>query len=279
MSIAAFIDEQRERPLVVWPDVFPERLSPSSVALAVSCPDKWRRRYLLNESERWGGAALVGIAVHHAVEHTYRAKLETGVLLTSGAIKDVTAQGFEEKQEELEDIDWHDVKPGDAKDQAVSLSVAYNVTAAPTVEPVAVEEWVTAQIPGLPEIRGRVDVRTTTGTLDVKTVGRKVTTPQGDWRLKALMYQRMNGQPFSWHVLTKTKVPAIYTPAEEPGLHLPFVAAGFIDRRVTGIAQLLTDLYGRYGPDETWPSSAPEHVYACNFCSFRPTCGHWEWER
>src|SRR6476659_6019930 len=162
---------------LAWPDLFPPRLSPSSIATACQCPEKFRRRYVHGERERWGGAALIGLAVHRAVEEMFAHKLEHQELPSVEAVQDVAAQAFDDKTVEAEKdgIDWHDVKPGPAKDQSVQLTVAYHATAAPTVEPVAVEEWVGTLIPGLPELTGRVDVRAADGILDVKTSGRKMT--------------------------------------------------------------------------------------------------------
>src|SRR5574337_362946 len=85
-----------------WPDIFPERLSPSSIALAASCPEKFRRKYLLGERERWGGAALVGIAVHRAVEEMFRHKLEHAELPAVELAQDITAQAFADKTVEVE---------------------------------------------------------------------------------------------------------------------------------------------------------------------------------
>lgn len=264
---------------LAWPGEFPERLSPSSIATAAGCPEKFRRRYLHGERERWGGAALIGLAVHRAVEEMFAHKLEHQELPDAATVMDVAAQAFADKTVEAEKdgIDWHDVKPGPAKDQSVQLTVAYHKTAAPTVEPAAVEEWVGIQIPGLPELTGRVDVRATDGILDVKTSGRKMTVPRGDWRLKGMVYMLMTGQSVSWHVVTKTKTPGIYTPADSPALHMaatPAVVA-LAERRVQTVAAELVSLLDRHGPDEPWPTNATEHEWLCNWCSMKPSCAWW----
>lgn len=262
-----------------WPDIFPARLSPSSIALAASCPEKFRRKYILDERERWGGAAIVGIAVHRAVEEMFAHKLEHGDLPDADMAQDVTRQAFADKTVEAEKdgIDWGDTKPGDAVDQSILLTTAYHGTAAPNVEPVAVEEWVGAQIPGLPELSGRIDVIQKQGILDVKTTGRKMTEPRGDWRLKGSLYVLMTGQSIEWNVITKTKTPGVYTAADTPGLFMPAtpLLMKLTERRVQAVAATLIDMLERYGPEEPWPTNATEHDWACSYCSFKPDCRWW----
>ena len=262
-----------------WPDIFPERLSPSSLSKAVTCPESWRRKYVMGEREPWGGAALIGMAVHRAAEETYRHRLEHGVYLSVDEFRELGAQAFEDKTTEVEKdgIEWRDTSQAAAKDTSVQLAGAYHPTTL-TVEPVAIEEWVCCTIPGVePEIIGRVDVRTTTGILDVKTTGRKESKPKPDWHFKGMVYQRMTGEPFAWHVLTKTKTPGVYTPETEPGLRLepsPMLAR-VTERRILAVAETLTGMLERYGPEEPWPTSAPLHTWACDFCGHRPTCAWW----
>lgn len=262
-----------------WPSIFPERLSPSSIALASSCPEKFRRRYLLGERERWGGAALVGLAVHRAVEETFRHKLEHGELMGLDETMEVAAQAFDDKTVEAEKdgIDWGDVKPGAAKDQSVRLTSAYRTVAAPRVNPVAVEQWVDVSLPGLPDLTGRVDVVADTGILDVKTTARRMTVPKGDWRLKGMVYVLLTGQPVTWHVAVKKQHPEILTPAEAPGLMVP--ATDMVKRvaeaRVRSTAAQLVGFLDRYGPEDRWPTNAPEHDWLCGYCSFRETCEWW----
>lgn len=264
---------------LAWPDIFPARLSPSSIATAAQCPEKFRRKYVQGERDRWGGAAIIGLAVHRAVEEMFAHKLEHQALPDKEVVMDVAAQAFDDKTVEAEKdgIDWKDVKPGPAKDQSVQLTVAYHGSVAPLVEPVAVEEWVGIEIPGLPELTGRVDVREAGGILDVKTTGRKMTAPRGDWRLKGMVYMLMTGHSIAWHVVTKTKTPAIYTPDDFAALRLdaaPAVVA-LAERRVKTVAADLVSMLDRFGPDEDWPTNAPEHDWACNYCGHRETCGWW----
>lgn len=263
-----------------WPDRFPPRMSPGQVATAARCPEQWRRKYVLRQREPWSGAALVGVAMHSAAELNFAQKIDSHEDLPQKDMLEIAAAQFDVKVEEIgrnDEITWRDVQPADAKDETVRLTDAYHRWGAPLVQPVAVEEWVTTQLEGMPELRGRVDVRTSTSLPDVKTSGRKTETPRGDWRLKALMYVLMTGTPFEWHVVTKTKVPAVYTRRDFPGLWLP-ATPGVIEvaeARYRATVAALLNLYDRFGPDEAWPTNAPEHDWACSYCSFRSSCWWW----
>jgi hypothetical protein len=35
-------------------------------------------------------------------------------------------------------------------------------------------------------------------------------------------------------------------------------------------------LYSLYGPDEPWPTAAPDYGWACGYCGFRPECVWWK---
>ena len=125
----------------------------------------------------------------------------------------------------------------------------------------------------------RIDVRSDTAVLDVKSASQKPARgqPSGEWRLKGSIYARITGLGIAWHAVTKGKTPAVYTPVNEPGLWIP-PTPSFLDiaeRRIVTTAERLVSLFDRYGPDEAWPTSAPEHVWACSLCSLRPTCSWW----
>lgn len=267
-----------------WPDVFPNRLSPSSLSQAHRCPESWRRKYLRQE---WGMSNpnfIIGQGVHGAAESNYRQKIETHEDVSLEDFLILAAESFDEKvrkDEESDGIDWEGVVPGKAKDEAVRLANAYHRVGSPLIQPVAVEEEVWGALPGLPvPVKAIVDVRTETGLWDIKTSASKPAKgkPSGDWRMRGMLYSRLVGLPFGWHVVTKTAVPGVYTPENEPGLWLDGspVMHRLIERRVQDTVAQLVWLFNRYGPDETWPSMAPEQSQSpCGRCSFKPECAWW----
>jgi hypothetical protein len=263
-----------------WPDSFPPYLSPSSISHA-QCPERWRRKYVLRQSEPSNTNLIVGQGVHGAAELNYREKVTTHEDLPVDEFLDAAAEAFNTKAEEDGErygIEWGSWKPGDAKDESVRLARAYRMIAAPTFQPTAVElEPTPGWVPGVPvPMQGRVDIHNDEFTLDIKTAAQKPANgkPSGDWRLKAMVYQTMIERPFGWHVVTKAKEAGVYTPVTDPGLLVQPVRQ-LAERRIRSLAENLVSLYGRYGPDDPWPTTAPEHTWLCGLCGHRPTCAWW----
>lgn len=264
-----------------WPEGLPGHLSPAAIAEFYACPEKFRRKRLLGEREPSSPNLLVGNAVHSSVEHIYRVKIETGELPPLDEAADAAAEGWEaavEQAKERDGIEWGDTKPAVAKDQSVSLASAYRKcrTTEETL-PLAVEESGEVEMAGVPvPVRFRVDIRTADSILDVKTVSPSTSmkAPRPDDRLKALVYIRATGMAFDWHYIKKNVKPVVSTPATDPGLMLP--ASGIVlavaERRTISAAAEMLRLFTQYGPDETWPTNAPEHQWRCGYCGLRETC-------
>ena len=127
---------------------------------------------------------------------------------------------------------------------------------------------------------GRIDIRDDKTVLDIKTAKSKPANgqPSGDWRLKGSIYSRITGYGMGWHVVSKAQTVGVYTPQTDAGLMMaatPALAA-IAERRIVSTAENLVSLYNRYGPDEPWPTTAPEHIFLCRLCSFQRDCGWWQ---
>lgn len=267
-----------------WPDALPMNLSPSQISEFAACPDRWRRKKLLGESDPSSAAALIGKAVHRSIEHGFRVKLETGELPPIDEAEDAAREGFDVEQEEAEErygLEWGDTKRDEAIDTAVSLASRYRILAAPEVEPVAIEQRTEDKaIPGFGvPVYGYVDIEEKEGILDVKTVSVSTTAkkPRGDDRLKGLVYIWLTGKPIGWHYLKKTKEPSVFTHKQEPGLFLPATSmvVAMAERRVQQTAAEMVHLYKTYGPEDPWPTTATEHQWRCDYCSLRTNCSWW----
>lgn len=262
-----------------WPDDFPPYLSPSSIAYA-QCPERWRRKYVLRQQERSNANLIVGQGVHGAAEHNYREKIETHEDVPLEEFQLAAAEAFDEKVEKDDatyGINWGDTKPGAAKDESVRLATAYHKFASPTFQPTAVETEGERWVAGLPvPLKGRLDIRNDSIALDIKTAAQKPAKgqPSGDWRLKAHVYSLISGFGMGWHVVTKTATVGVYTPDTDPGLVVPAMPALAL-RRISSLTENLVSLYGRYGPDDPWPTTAPEHTWLCGLCSFKDSCAWW----
>jgi hypothetical protein len=255
-------------------------LSASSLTMAQRCPEQWRRRYVLGEKERPGAALVLGGAFHSTQEHNYGQKI--------GSHEDVPTEEMLDYFNDLawpsavqrnggeEEIVW-DAKPDTERAKGGAMVSVYREQVAPRIQPIAVEVEFKVDV-GLPvPILGYVDVEREHALTELKTAKAKQSSPKPDWRLQGRIYQMVKSKPVEWHVITKTKAPAVYTPLEEPDLALEdsVLASG----RTAQLAQQLGWLMNHYmtslGPDTPWPG-AITHPWACGFCGWRATCHWWD---
>lgn len=276
MSLAEFLAEETIATRDAWKLPI-DHLSASSLAMFSRCPEQWRHRYLLGERETPGGAMLIGGADHATWEHNFQQKIDTHQDLPVSDLEIVFAEAFDRRVDEAggpDEVVWDTGGDGAAKDKGVQLVRAYASTAA-TVQPVSVERKFEVAAAGLPvPIVGRIDVEQAASVLEMKTSAKKLSEPKPDWRLQGLLYQHESRKPVHWHVKVKTKVPAVYTPETDAGLVLePDARMVMVTlERASRMARQMAWLFDRYGPDEAWDTSAPEHPWACGYCGWAKTC-------
>lgn len=259
-----------------WPDELGGYLSASRLFAFQLCPEKYRRRYLLGEYEPGSGATVVGAGYDAAAQRNYGQKIVSGIDLALDDVRIAAAEGFDTAAGEQE-IQWGDDKPGALRDVTVNLAGAYHQIAAPAVQPLAIQERIEIDVPGVPvPIIGYMDVTETARAIELKTAAAKSTVVKPEWRIQGLVYMLAQQKPVDFHLATKTKTPGIYTPDTEPGLRLDVTEA-----RVSGSQRFLATLaenlvlaYNKWGPEEEWPGNLA-HTWACDRCSFRPTCSWW----
>ena len=264
-----------------WPDGLRPHLSASSLRMLATCPEQYRRVYVKGERQRPGAAMIWGSADHYAHEQNFAQKITSHVDIPERDIELAFAEGFDRKIDDEggeDEVDWGDDKPGELKDRGVKLAVVYHRHVSPRVQPTAVEEPISLELPGvLVPVIGRLDVKTVTVVIEQKTATARKSKPEPQWRLQGAMYQLATGLPVEWHVKTKTKVPAVYTPADEPGLRM-VASPLLLDATTLRVQRLVATMLGYmdvYGPDEPWPTGAPDYGWACDYCGFRPTCPWW----
>ena len=159
-------------------------------------------------------------------------------------------------------------------DDTAKLVRTYFWNVGSQLNPIAVEEKFELVIPGVPiPIIGYIDVEEADKLIDWKTVARR-TKPKPDWILQAGLYTAKKQKPLHFHVTTKTKTPAVYTPQTDPELAVAAWsttrAASYVRRVVVSIQ----NLYSTLGPDEVWPG-ATMHPFACDYCGLRHSCAWW----
>ncbi|MBI3936384.1 MAG: PD-(D/E)XK nuclease family protein [Betaproteobacteria bacterium] len=273
-----------------------DHLSATSLGTFSRCPptaEQFRRRYMLGERQRPGGALIWGSADDYAHTLNFGQKIASGVDLPESDVTLAFAEGFDQEVERgggPDEIDWGDDKPGLLKDRGARLAAVYHQQVSPSVQPVAVQEEFSYQVAGLPvPIIGRIDLETASALVEWKVTARVERQPKQHWRTQARLYQAAAAEkpralpaakPLEWHVKARTKTPTVVTAATELGLLLmPSPAAvEATHERVRKLVTTLLHLIRTFGPDEPWPTHAPDYGWACNWCGYRPSCPWWAGE-
>lgn len=284
--------ERSSVPRISWPDPLPRHLSATSLSMASRCPEQFRHRYILGEKAPPFGALVWGDADHYAIEQSMRAKIDTH---EDWPVEDVLdafmtrlRQSVDEHGGELE-IDWGRSNLDEVKDLGARLVHTYHKQVSPLVQPVRVEQKVELTTAGLPVVViGYLDLETQASVIDRKTSSRKIQRPKPEHRLQGAIYQAATLKPMEWHVGTKTKLPAVYTSRDLPGLRDEYdpVLISRTFERVTNLVRRLSDYMSKYGPDQPWPTEAPNIGWLddiCGSCGWGPrgnnTCHWWATEQ
>lgn len=260
-----------------------DHLSASSLSMLQACPRQWQQRYILGKIETPGAAVVLGTANHKAHGFNWNCKVVSGNDLPTNVIvdyyhDDAWPKTLEERGGAGE-VKW-DADPEDARMVGERMVVAYHEAVSPRLEPVAVEKQITVRIPDVPvPLDGYIDLVQADGRpmVDLKTAKQKESKIKPEWKLQGLVYQLAEQKPIDWHVVTKQKTTAIYTPLEEPGLSQPVnafqLAAGV--KLIQDLARLANYYYVTYGPDESWPQLGVAHKWRCDWCGYRKDCPIW----
>lgn len=269
-----------------WPTILPQHLSASSLTMYVRCREQWRARYLEGRKQPPKGYQLWGTADSRAAEHNFRQKIQSHQDVPVAEVEEAFAVAVDELVDEAggeSQVEWDDGSPSAAsvKDAGVKLAAAYHEKAAPLVQPVGVEQRIEIVVPDVAvPVVGYLDVETADVVVERKTAKQKFQQgrPSGDYTAQARVYQLATGKPVHWHVSTKTKLPAVYTPQDEPGLELPYTGAwaAATERWVAStVRAILADLEA-FGPDGPWPGSRAVKQAPCGFCGYQPQCAWWQ---
>jgi hypothetical protein len=244
------------------------------------CREQYRRRYILGERERPGGALIWGSADHFAHEQNFRQKIDSHEDISASEVKLAFAEGFDQAVERNggeTEIEWGKDSPGSMKDEGTALVAAYHSIASPKIQPTAVEVDFRLEVHGsaVPVV-GRVDLETAGPGIERKTAKRSSSKVEAKWRLQGLIYQLARLKEIDYHISVKTKTPAILTPEQHPGLALPYIPGrvAAAERLIAHTATSIASDYAAFGPDEPW-QGALSHDWSCDYCGYRPTCKWW----
>jgi len=175
-----------------------DHLSVTQMKTYLRCLLQYFFSYVCDVKPPANGAMALGRAVHSALEHNYRQKIQTGEDLPLSDLQDVFGSEWDRAAEDA--FFEKSEKPGDLKDQGAGLLDVYHREIAPTVQPVDVERRFLIHVPGVKlPLLGYIDLIDDRGTIiDHKTSSRNYQQDAVDRDLQltayALAYRTLFGQ-------------------------------------------------------------------------------------
>lgn len=188
-------------------------LSYSKIRCYLECPRLFEYRYLKKLPAILNGRMLAGRVYHHGVEYALKRKM-AGWLTPPDEVKDIMSDNWEaelgerivyesedEPKVEARRVDWEDDEPGKLKNTVLKLGGLYVKTMVPTLEPVAVEEKLSAVLAGIPFIGYPDMILPGPGVVDHKLATRRVSQEAADKDLQFSAYATLLGKPIwaAWH--------------------------------------------------------------------------------
>ncbi len=250
-------------------------VSASSINRFIRCPESYRQRYLLDKPDRAGSKALIGSAVDKAAGEYYTARIGGGPGIDLATAQDSCRDNLL-VEAERGDFDLDDESTDSLIDKAVPLIAAYLPVAQKMPDPVAVQKRVEIERDNLPvPIIGYLDVLFEQSIVDIKTAANKTQHP--DWRIALRIYSAAESKPAGTHVITKTKVPAVYTPADDDCYAEPWskARAAHTIRMAGQMMGSIESMLLMFGPDEPWPTTGLSHTWSCGSCAYKRDCVAW----
>ena len=124
-------------------------LSPSQLNTYATCPKKYFYTYVEGIRYRTYASLINGSAVHLALEHDLRQKMETKINLPTNLVAEVYSDAFDktekEAKEKTEGVDWGEENRGEVKDGGVNSLVNYHREVAVQLKPKSIEEPMTIE--------------------------------------------------------------------------------------------------------------------------------------
>lgn len=261
------------------------RLSASALACYMTCPEQFRRKYVLGERTATLGKMLAGTAAHATVEATIRHALAGNGLATAPQLAATYDASFDQAVESAASrggVEWGSAEKrpldGDTARQIGRDAVqAYALEGLPMVLAsgvVGVEETFALEVPLCPvPIVGLVDVAGVKHSVDLKFGEKSASRVQPYWVVQARVYGLARRLPVDFH--TATWAGKVQTEQTHPGLRFAWDAAQAVlaARMIADVCRSILDLERLRGRDSPWPGTLTSTF--CPSCDFRPDCAWW----
>lgn len=261
------------------------QLTVSMLDTEASCGIKFQRRYgyrfgVWHEEEiiAPGVAMLTGTVVHSTVKANLQHKMDNGRLLSLDQIKDLTSDGVKaewNKGVTLTDKEAANLEGtvGAAIDQSIALSRLHHELAAPSINPIALEEPFVLALKGYDfDLAGRKDIREENRIIDTKTAGASrvpksaKTMQMGMYALDELKQRARLPLEARLDYLVKLKTPKLVQVVSIPDM-------SWIDplrRRIENFAQRLQSI--KDGKSQFTPAQPGTWQCSQKWCGYARTC-------
>jgi hypothetical protein len=262
------------------------QLHSSMLGMITRCGIQFQRRYghrfgIWHEEEIVppGIALAVGISVHKSVQRNLQNKLETGLLLVPGMVKEAAFETFNEiwvggmMLTEQEALDQKKTR-GAGADQAVNLSLLHHKVMAPKIKPRAVEKKFVIELHDFPmDLAGQMDIVESDKIGDVKTMAtNKASVKSMQMALYAMAFKVEKGElpKVVYHdKLIKTKVPKAEREETVPddSWTAPLI------RRIERFSEIIDAVQS--GKQALTPASPTDWVCTAKYCGYARSCKFW----
>lgn len=251
-------------------------VSASSLNRFMRCQESYRQRYCLGIKDPAGPKALMGTADSKAFADFYTARIGGGPGVELGILEDVYRDTLLEASEK-DEYDLEGETTGDLIDTGIPTVRAYYEVARKMPDPIAVEQRIEIVQDNLPlPIIGYTDVEFEAMGIDRKGAASKTVHP--DWRIQNRIYSAAKSKPWGWHVTTRTKVPAVWTPENGGEAYEEPWSAARAEKTIRFVGQMIGSIEANllmFGPDNPWPQTGLSHTWACAKCAYRKGCAAW----
>ena len=164
-------------------------LSPSQVRTFLDCQARWWFKYGLTLPEHKNSSLALGLAIHRALEVTFREKIETHEDLDTAGVIMLFRDAWMEQAGQTQFT--KDESQQELRRVGERLVAKYMDEVAPQVEPAAVELDVAGEISGV-AVRGRVDILDIDGQLiDIKSASRRPSWVSPDYAFQLATYRQI----------------------------------------------------------------------------------------
>lgn len=261
------------------------RLSASSIATYMRCPEQFRREKVLGQKRPSNGSGLIGTGAHGAIEAALRLRIEHEKDASPEQIADTFDVVFDSavfRADQREGVNW-----GNAEKKPLDLNRARRIgrdavasyaasDAYRLLEPQRLEHVFAFTIPGVPvPFCGLIDVLTRQGApIDLKFGDRCLSVMDPGWRVQAQVYGMAARQSPAFHSISWAG--KVQSPAEAPGLRMEWDARQTIlaARQLRFVVGAILRDARELGPEGPWLGNTT-HTWACGACAFREECAWW----